>query len=334
MNFIKRSLFGVFCITLLLSGSLFAVSWTDGGSGHLWSTGANWSDNDPPLFGEDVFINNGYTGPIIDSTVTALSGIIRVGGTGTTDTLTVSGGSLNSNSHLILGEGSGSTATLDISGGTVTAYSVWVGNNGDGYINMIGGTLNISGEPLYVSRFGGSGHVQLDGGTINTDNFQMFDATASMDIKDGVLVIDGDKESTINGYFSSGWITAFGGSGMLDVNYDGSKTTVEAYLPTWPYAWNPDPADGYTLQAASLSWQPGAYAASHDVYFGTDFNDVNDAQVPAGDINFDGDVNMVDFSVLTAQWLTDPGTSDPSADIDGSGTVNFNDLGMLAGGWK
>ncbi len=68
---------------LILAGNSFAVSWTDGGSGHLWSTGSNWSDNDAPLFGENVYINNGYTGPVIDSTVTALSGIIRMGGTGT-----------------------------------------------------------------------------------------------------------------------------------------------------------------------------------------------------------------------------------------------------------
>ena len=54
MNFITRSLFGVFFITLLLSGSLFAVNWTDGGSGHLWSTGGNWSDGDPPSSDEDV----------------------------------------------------------------------------------------------------------------------------------------------------------------------------------------------------------------------------------------------------------------------------------------
>ncbi len=45
------------------------------------------------------------------------------------------------------------------------------------------------------------------------------------------------------------------------------------------YASFPNPADGATGVAlgADLSWRAGLYAASHDVYFGTAFNDVNDA---------------------------------------------------------
>ncbi len=40
----------------------------------------------------------------------------------------------------------------------------------------------------------------------------------------------------------------------------------------WPYAWGPTPADG-TLHPdtwVSLGWLPGPFAASHDVYFGND----------------------------------------------------------------
>ncbi|MHC4229285.1 MAG: LamG domain-containing protein, partial [Planctomycetota bacterium] len=46
----------------------------------------------------------------------------------------------------------------------------------------------------------------------------------------------------------------------------------------WPYAWGPDPADG-ALHAdtwVNLSWRPGGYAVSHDVYLGDNFDDVND----------------------------------------------------------
>ncbi len=44
-------------------------------------------------------------------------------------------------------------------------------------------------------------------------------------------------------------------------------------------ASSPTPADGALLEAtsATLSWSPGAYAASHDVYVGTNFDDVNSA---------------------------------------------------------
>jgi len=42
---------------------------------------------------------------------------------------------------------------------------------------------------------------------------------------------------------------------------------------------NPSPPDGATdvPRDVSLSWTPGMYADKHDVYFGTNFNDVNDA---------------------------------------------------------
>ncbi len=45
-----------------------------------------------------------------------------------------------------------------------------------------------------------------------------------------------------------------------------------------PYAFAPSPADGVLHEDtwASLSWRPGDDAASHDVYLGENFNDVND----------------------------------------------------------
>jgi len=44
-------------------------------------------------------------------------------------------------------------------------------------------------------------------------------------------------------------------------------------------ATNPNPSDEATLveRDVTLSWSPGMYAATHNVYFGTDFDDVNQA---------------------------------------------------------
>ncbi len=46
----------------------------------------------------------------------------------------------------------------------------------------------------------------------------------------------------------------------------------------WPYAFGPEPADGTLHEAtwANVSWKPGGFAVSHDVYFGENFDDVND----------------------------------------------------------
>jgi hypothetical protein len=46
-----------------------------------------------------------------------------------------------------------------------------------------------------------------------------------------------------------------------------------------PYARHPDPKDGalHTDTWVTVSWQPGDFAASHDVYMGDNFDDVNNA---------------------------------------------------------
>jgi PA14 domain/Concanavalin A-like lectin/glucanases superfamily len=44
----------------------------------------------------------------------------------------------------------------------------------------------------------------------------------------------------------------------------------------WPYAWSPDPADGalHPDTWVNLSWLPGPFAVSHDVYFSDDLDQV------------------------------------------------------------
>jgi hypothetical protein len=47
----------------------------------------------------------------------------------------------------------------------------------------------------------------------------------------------------------------------------------------WPYAWGPDPADGalHPDTWVNISWNPGGFAVSHDVYLGDNFDNVNDS---------------------------------------------------------
>jgi F5/8 type C domain/Carbohydrate binding domain len=53
----------------------------------------------------------------------------------------------------------------------------------------------------------------------------------------------------------------------------------EPPLPRRDLATNPDPADEASdvWRDTDLGWTPGAFAQTHDVYLGADFNDVNDA---------------------------------------------------------
>ena len=79
----------------------------------------------------------------------------------------------------------------------------------------------------------------------------------------------------------------------------------------WPKASNPNPADGATgiILNTVLSWSPGKDAASHDVYFGTNLNDVNNANALSPEYKGNFGVNSfdpcgLDFSI-TYYWRID-----------------------------
>ncbi|MHC4310701.1 MAG: LamG-like jellyroll fold domain-containing protein, partial [Planctomycetota bacterium] len=63
----------------------------------------------------------------------------------------------------------------------------------------------------------------------------------------------------------------------------------------WPYAFGPTPADGahHAHTWVNLSWRPGIFAVSHDIYFGDNFDDVNDGV--AG--TFQGNQTATSFNV-------------------------------------
>jgi hypothetical protein len=70
---------------------------------------------------------------------------------------------------------------------------------------------------------------------------------AAMDITGGTLIVSGDVTSTINTYISNGWLTAYDGSGTLNVDYgitNPGKTTVTASTPE--KASYPNPTNGAT----------------------------------------------------------------------------------------
>ncbi|HUV66996.1 MAG TPA: LamG domain-containing protein, partial [Sedimentisphaerales bacterium] len=76
-------------------------------------------------------------------------------------------------------------------------------------------------------------------------------------------------------------------------NIDDILRVAEYGLGGNPFARNPNPADGAmkTETWASMGWSAGDFAASHDVYFGDNFDDVNDG---TGD-TFQGNQGSVYF---------------------------------------
>ncbi|RLF05352.1 MAG: hypothetical protein DRJ64_05705, partial [Thermoprotei archaeon] len=74
---------------------------------------------------------------------------------------------------------------------------------------------------------------------------------------------------------------------VIDYNSVTNRTTLVATEPNYALAWNPDPKwiEGYYAEPkapadGNLSWSPGDFASSHNVYLGTDYGDVNNATDP------------------------------------------------------
>jgi len=235
--------------------------------------------------------------------------------------LTMTGGTLTATTYITVGDYAAGNARFDISGGVVVTDGFWNGWYANGNLNITGGEINASWFYIAGTRQGitGNGHVNLHGGTINAGGLTFGGAgTATMDITEGTLIIDGDwtgvtgyifdpdndtptseygnpgYTGTLAGLISKGIITAYdvnhgeiaanGRRVVLNLDYNRTNpdkttlfaTTLDPYL-----AWKPNPLNGASRQPPliTLSWTPGENAASHNVYLGTSFNEVNDATV-------------------------------------------------------
>ncbi|MFH1882971.1 MAG: PA14 domain-containing protein, partial [Planctomycetota bacterium] len=109
-----------------------------------------------------------------------------------------------------------------------------------------------------------------------------------------ITLTGGQQYEIILEYFDSG------GNAMCKLSWSTPTLTQEAipsrYLSVErPHARNPDPADDDILRVAmvTLVWTPGGYAASHDVYLGENFDDVDAGAVDT----FRGNQVSTSFSI-------------------------------------
>jgi hypothetical protein len=208
------------------------------GSTGRWDDGDDWTPNEPNSL-DTANINRAGKTCIIDSNNTGANAAVCTAlwlpdweedGPSGDCTLSVSGGSLTVSENFEMGHwgSQGDSGLLNISGGTVDigvdllvgAKKAGASAGGTGTINMTGGTIDIAGAFKIPSGDAGtSGTVNLDAGTIEAGSIAM-DANGLLDIEAGTLIIDGDVTSTINGYVTSGYITAYNGSGTVNVDYN------------------------------------------------------------------------------------------------------------------
>lgn len=318
----RITLFSFIALQLVLMNNAFAADawWSGGGGDNLWSNNANWwaSDGVPvpdgnahldqtlPLLckinqdtGEittlDVFIGDwSQVNNMADPNVAVLDindqtfNVTRMMYIGLRET-TYQAVGVKAIGEVNIING----AYIDIGG------DLWVGSEGIGILNLRDGNIDIAGtlrcpggaQPSYTGQryTAGSGAINLYNGTITAgDIYWQESDTTQINIAGGTLVIDGDVTAGIAELISTGKLYAYGGSGDVQTDYDittpGKTTITGTYNPN--LASYPSPAN-YAVDVAlnaQLGWTAGAGAISHDVYFGTSFSDVNNADhsTPAG----------------------------------------------------
>jgi cysteine-rich repeat protein len=111
--------------------------------------------------------------------------------------------------------------------------------------------------------------------------------------------------------------TTSNASGDWSVDFDTSTVAVAEHI----------------LRARTIAGNPpltteSSFSTSLQLFVGVD----GEASQPS-DLNRDGSVNLIDFSILIFWWQTSGGDSDPSADINGNGNVGLEDFSILLFNW-
>ena len=221
---------------------------------------------------------------------------VGVNGTGT---FILRGGTVNIGGDKIeVGRNAGGVGAVYVEGGALNLASydsvagltpdLEVGNYGTGTFQMTGGYVRIADQVKLsqgsASQTTGVSHLNLYGGTLDANGLRnpsegIF-GKPKIDITEGTLILRGDHRAIVKEYLKRGWLVAYDGQGLVRTvqTADPNQTAVTAIKFAAEQASNPVPADQATVsKPVILSWKPGSKSVKHDVYFGTNFNDVNSA---------------------------------------------------------
>jgi hypothetical protein len=297
-------------LCLMTNAPADEFTWDNSSGDSLWRTEENWDLNRLPADGDAIYVNwlGDPTEVIIDADTDGKCNSItisndNVGGQGYVH-VHMTGGTLLAGNLIRIGRKELGMFTID--DGEITCSALQLGRKdpSKGILYINGGTVTCTTNTR-VPRGGSQGsELHLNGGVLYTDGIVMNDPTDDLsgtngwtDITEGVMILTDAEDQTekIKNYVQNGWITAYGvKSGelledgrlaLVQMDYDVTNpgmTTVWATASNPVQARSPRPADGATVQlveAKAVNWTPGEFAASNDVYFGTDEDAVANADV-------------------------------------------------------
>jgi hypothetical protein len=220
-------------------------------------------------------------------------------------TLNISGGTINTIDELSIGVESTDQADMNMTGGDVnlggwlTIGAFWT-TTGVGHLDLHGGTIETE---LLAMGGGGVGTMDIAGGTLiiegdyRVPNDWLFDPCSDTANDNnppgytGTIAILADRglitayNTQVGDIITDGnYPSVVGLRAVVNLDYDVTnpgQTTITAGAVDPDLAWDPDPLFGSGGLSARdvnlLSWATGDNAASHQVYFGTGFTEVDSA---------------------------------------------------------
>jgi len=163
-------------------------------------------------------------------------------------------------------------------------------------------------------------------------------------ILEGITADMSGKPWTIGQDWDGDSRTDFFGGTIDDVRiYDRPLTAQEIWQlfqdGLGPKAFGPSPADQATEVDPNtlITWSPGGHALSHDVYFGTDYADVNDANALSDEYMGNYDTNSYDANGLqydsTYYWRIDEHSASETAKGDVWSFTTWGEPNLYLVGW-
>jgi hypothetical protein len=305
----KNILFVATVILSLFCGLSMAVNkiWW-GYEDDNWDTAGNWAAEGAPASGDSVFIDHraagSYTYPVLtDANTDAKCAVLKLSQYGTGGRLDITGGKLSVGNLAYIGVGASYVSELNISGGElIVTNNMFVPYAGETTFTMTGGSVSIGGTLVVCQQAVADSFINLQAGVLEAGEFLWNTGDTRfghINIEEGMLKIDSetDYSDDLQALIDSGSITAFGTGttrydwvshprSSFELDYTGSATILTAKLQDINTAWSPSPKnreriDNVTGGDTILSWASGESTREidgHDVYFGTSWQDVYDAQ--------------------------------------------------------
>ena len=233
--------------------------------------------------------------------ITSSATVFQVGSlAGSTGSMTMNGGILDTAGHVYIGTLSSNANFMQLNNDANVTAGSELRIALDGATSV--GRLTIAGSAAQMKVAGaigvgyasgtGSAKIELQAGTLTGLSTLTINSDGTINITGGTLILPIAQLSVVNGYIDAGRI--YTGSGVADkralkVATNTTQVIVTADSSQLKLAYNPVPANGSMVAPCAdanivFSWSPGNGAVSHDVYLGTTFNDVNDANTSTAGI--------------------------------------------------